>query len=105
MLIVTSQETTKSHPTGEVVYVLVFIDAFVSYVIKFLWDVDILALNQTHDLCVKLLHHVTQCFTSLTMMLSSQVLWSPSCWRIDLICSRARRSLGGDNSVTHITAK
>lgn len=39
------------------------------------------------------------------MMLSSQVLSSPSCWRIDLTCSRARRSLGGDNTFTHITVK
>lgn len=39
------------------------------------------------------------------MMLSSQVPFSPSCWRIDLTCSRASRSLGGDNTVTHITGK
>ena len=39
--------------------------------------------------------------TSFTMMLSSQVLSSLRPWRIDLTCSRAIRSLGGEK--THNT--
>lgn len=43
--------------------------------------------------------------TSLTTMLSSQVPSSPRPLRIDLTCSRAKRSLGGDKAYMHFTIK